>query len=107
MDRAPLGIMRPQQLFQYAPAGLLPLLAMPALAQQRPNILYIMCDDMGYGDLSCYGQQHFRTRNIDRLARAIADLMNSVKLDPSAWHQPGIASLLHDRAALGTHACAG
>ena len=41
---------------------------MPALAQQRPNILYIMCDDMGYGDLSCYGQQHFRTPNIDRLA---------------------------------------
>lgn len=68
MDRAPLGIMRPQQLLQYAPAGLLPLLVMPALAQQRPNILYIMCDDMGYGDLSCYGQQHFRTPNIDRLA---------------------------------------
>ena len=39
-----------------------------AMAQQRPNILYIMCDDMGYGDLSCYGQQHFQTPNIDRLA---------------------------------------
>lgn len=38
------------------------------MAQQRPNILYIMCDDMGYGDLSCYGQQHFVTPNIDRLA---------------------------------------
>ena len=38
------------------------------MAQQRPNILYIMCDDMGWGDLSCYGQQHFRTPNIDRLA---------------------------------------
>ena len=48
-----------------------PLLAVPALAQPKggqPNILYIMCDDMGYGDLSCYGQQHFRTPNIDRLA---------------------------------------
>ena len=33
-----------------------------------PNIIYIMCDDMGYGDLSCYGQQHFSTPNIDRLA---------------------------------------
>ena len=52
----------------YAPVGLLPFLTLPALAQQRPNILYIMCDDMGYGDLSCYGQQHFRTPNIDRLA---------------------------------------
>lgn len=47
---------------------LLSLVAVPAVARQRPNILYIMCDDMGYGDLSCYGQQHFRTPNIDRLA---------------------------------------
>ncbi len=38
-------------------------------ARQRPNILYIMCDDMGWGDLSCYGQQHFSTPNIDRLAQ--------------------------------------
>ena len=44
------------------------LLVVPAAAEQRPNILYIMCDDMGYGDLSCYGQQHFKTPNIDRLA---------------------------------------
>lgn len=47
----------------------LPLLALPAYAQQRPNILYIMCDDMGWGDLSCYGQQRFSTPNIDRLAQ--------------------------------------
>ena len=53
----------------YVPTGLLSLMALPAFAQQRPNILYIMCDDMGYGDLSCYGQQHFRTPNIDRLAQ--------------------------------------
>ena len=55
-------------LLPYFPIGLLPLAAMPAMAQQQPNILYIMCDDMGYGDLSCYGQQHFRTPNIDRMA---------------------------------------
>lgn len=35
----------------------------------KPNIIYIMADDLGYGDLSCYGQQHFTTPNIDRLAR--------------------------------------
>ncbi|MCH5179061.1 MAG: arylsulfatase [Prevotellaceae bacterium] len=35
---------------------------------KRPNILYIMCDDMGYGDLGCYGQQLISTPNIDRLA---------------------------------------
>ena len=35
----------------------------------RPNILYIMCDDMGYGDLGCYGQPYINTPNIDSLAR--------------------------------------
>ncbi|HQG78048.1 MAG TPA: arylsulfatase [Bacteroidales bacterium] len=33
-----------------------------------PNIVFILADDMGYGDLSCYGQQKFSTPNIDRLA---------------------------------------
>src|SRR5262245_31374764 len=34
----------------------------------RPNILFIMADDLGYGDLGCYGQTKIRTPNIDRLA---------------------------------------
>ena len=33
-----------------------------------PNILFIMCDDMGYGDLACYGQPYIKTPNIDRMA---------------------------------------
>ena len=35
---------------------------------KRPNIIYILADDLGYGDLSCYGQQQLFTPHIDQLA---------------------------------------
>jgi arylsulfatase A-like enzyme len=35
---------------------------------EQPNIIYILLDDAGYGDLGCYGQKKFATPNIDRLA---------------------------------------
>ena len=34
----------------------------------KPNIIFIMADDLGYGDLGCYGQQKIQTPNIDKLA---------------------------------------
>ena len=34
----------------------------------RPNIVFIMADDLGYADLSCYGRRDFTTPNIDRIA---------------------------------------
>ena len=34
----------------------------------KPNIIYIMADDLGYGDLSCFGQKMVPTPNLDRLA---------------------------------------
>lgn len=36
--------------------------------QDKPNILIILCDDLGYGDLACYGQPYIQTPHIDRLA---------------------------------------
>ncbi|MFN7647478.1 MAG: sulfatase [Acidobacteriota bacterium] len=42
--------------------------AMPAQAASRPNVLFILADDMGWGDLSCYGNPRMKTPNMDRLA---------------------------------------
>ena len=37
-------------------------------AAPKPNIVFIMADDLGWGDLSCYGADKFKTPNIDTLA---------------------------------------
>ncbi|MCH2209778.1 MAG: arylsulfatase [Fuerstiella sp.] len=42
----------------------------------RPNIIYIMVDDLGYGDLGCFGQKIIQTPNIDRLASEGMKLTN-------------------------------
>jgi arylsulfatase A-like enzyme len=38
-------------------------------AVTKPNVIYIIADDLGYGDLSVYGQTHFKTPNIDSIAK--------------------------------------
>lgn len=44
-------------------------IAFPAIAAEKPNIIVIIADDLGYGDVSCYGAKAVRTPAIDQLAR--------------------------------------
>ena len=39
------------------------------LAADKPNVVLILADDLGWGDLGCYGHSKFKTPNIDRLAQ--------------------------------------
>lgn len=63
--------MNPNRLFTFL--GLSATVGTPVLAGEnrpaKPNVIFIMCDDMGYGDLGCYGQPYISTPCIDSMAR--------------------------------------
>ncbi len=48
----------------------------------RPNIIFIMADDIGWGDLSCYGRPDYQTPNIDRLAKEGVRFTNGYSAAP-------------------------
>lgn len=55
--------------FWFMPLSALPLVSCGSgEEQQTPNVIFILADDLGYGDLSCTGQEHFSTPAIDMLA---------------------------------------
>jgi arylsulfatase A-like enzyme len=71
------------------------LLPLAADAGDRPNILLILADDLGYGDLGCYGHPRFRTPRIDRMAAEGARLTQFNT--PTPFCAPTRASLLTGR----------
>jgi len=75
-----------------------------ALAAQprgaRPNIVFILADDLGWRDLSCYGSEHYSTPNLDRLASEGARFTHAYAAAPVC--SPTRASILTGRAPART-----
>ncbi|MCA9099678.1 MAG: sulfatase [Planctomycetales bacterium] len=67
----------------------------PATGQQPPNVVIIYADDLGYGDLACFGHQRFRTPALDRMAREGIRFTQFYSSSP--YCAPSRASLLTGR----------
>lgn len=94
-------------------AGTLLVCGLAAMAQPKPNIVFIYADDLGYGDISCYGATQVHTPNIDRLSAQGIRFTNahasSATCTPSrysiltgqyAWRKEGTGIAPGDAAAL-------
>src|SRR4051794_30418558 len=86
----------------------LTLTASYGVAQQRPNIVLIMADDMGFSDIGCYGGE-ISTPNIDRLAKTgvrFSQFYNTARCCPTRAslltglfpHQTGIGHMTEEPA---------
>ncbi|MFN7139915.1 MAG: sulfatase [Limisphaerales bacterium] len=63
-----------------------------ASAAEKPNIIFILADDLGYTDMGCYGSKYYETPNIDRLAREGMRFTSGYTTGPNC--QPTRAALM-------------
>src|SRR5262245_39059455 len=66
--------------------------------RKHPNVVIILADDLGYGDLGCYGHKKFKTPNLDRMAAEGIRLMRFST--PMPYCAPTRASLMTGRYPL-------
>jgi arylsulfatase A-like enzyme len=69
----------------------------PATAQRQPNIVFIYADDLGYGDLGCFGAKAIKTPNLDRMAAEGLKLTDFYSVAPVCT--PSRAALMTGRYA--------
>lgn len=86
-----------------------------AAGRVRPNILFILADDLGWGDLSCYGRPDYKTPHLDRLAAQGTRFTNAYSAAPvctptrvgfhtgryPARLPVGLEEPIHERSAIG------
>ena len=72
--------------------------------KQKMNVIYILADDLGYGDLGCYGQKIIKTPNIDRLAEG-GNVVHAALF--GLYGKCPLALLSNDGAAYGTYLYSG
>jgi len=72
--------------------GLAVMVAFAAFGERQPNIILILCDDLGYGDLGVTGHPYVKTPNIDALAREGIQLTEAYM--SAAWCGPSRAALM-------------
>lgn len=66
-----LALIKRRDFIKYAAASVTVLpfsLTGCQIKKKKPNIIFILADDLGYGDLGCYGQKKIKTPNIDKMA---------------------------------------
>jgi arylsulfatase A-like enzyme len=75
--------------------GAIAVLCSTISAGDRPNVIVLLCDDLGYGDLKCYGHPDVITPNLDKLAAGGMRLTNCYSASPVC--SPSRAGLLTGR----------
>lgn len=65
------------------------LSAKSQVKESRPNVIYIIMDDLGYGDIGCYGSEKIETPNIDRLYK-MASVSHSITQVHPFRHPPAV-----------------